>query len=140
MLPSIESFHPKEINTDGVQCIARRTNKELRDSRFRPYVYRAIQCRNTAMIYANGLCENCFENAQAYSDGLPRGIKWHGFVTRPFMPATSHIAGSPWYHKLLLEGPLFFNGERVKINDDKGDSEFKKLQAAGVSLPNMVVH
>jgi hypothetical protein len=122
MLPSIESFHPKEINTDGVQCIARRTNKELRDLRFRPYVYRAIQCRNTAMIYANGLCENCFETAQAYSDGLPHGIKWYGLVTMPFtyMPATSHIAGSPWYHNQILEGTLFFNEEQVKTTSQGG--------------------
>lgn len=122
IFPSISSFHPTEINLSGTQCMGRRTNDDLRDRRFTPFVYRAIQCANAAIVDSAGLCKTCVGHADAYFSHLPGGLEWHGRVSESIrlMPETSHIAGSPWYNKRLLEGTLLFGEERSKTACQEG--------------------
>jgi hypothetical protein len=95
----VPSYHPASIDQSVQACKGRRTDPDHAYRGVKPYIYSAFQCRGYAVQDGYGLCSTC--------DGhRGRGVDWHGRVDEPLnmMPANSHIAGGPWFHKMVAEG------------------------------------
>lgn len=95
--PAAVDYHPTVISVD--HCLARRTNDELADRRWYPMVFMATQCTRLP-VRDSDLCETCKSRAEkAVADPSWAVDGWHGRVTDAALPATSHLAGSEWFHR-----------------------------------------
>jgi hypothetical protein len=95
----VPSYHPASIDQSVQACKGRRKDPRYTNRDVKPFIYSAAQCAGYAVQDGNGLCATC--------DGhRGRGVDWHGRVDEPLnmMPANSHIAGGPWFHKMVAEG------------------------------------
>ena len=106
-IPTIESYHPTELVTDGTRCLGRRVS--TRDRRYTPMVYAAIQCKSIPVATGDGLCATCARHESSQKD-------WHGRVTGP-LPADSHIVGSAWF----TEKAVWTGVERPKTARQEGN-------------------
>lgn len=94
--PAAAAYHPTVINVDT--CLARRTTSEHADRRWTPMVYAFTQCTRLP-VRDSDLCETCKARAEkAVADPSWSVDGWHGRVTDATFPATSHLAGSDWFH------------------------------------------
>jgi len=106
-IPTIESYHPTELVTDGTRCLGRRVS--TRDRRYTPMVYAAIQCKSIPVATGDGLCATCARHESSQKD-------WDGRVTGP-LPAGSHIVGSAWF----IEKAVWTGVERPKTARQEGN-------------------
>jgi len=105
ILVNVPSFHPASIDQRVQACKGRRTDPDHADRNFRPFIYAAFQCGGHAVQDSDGLCATCMGHRS-------RGVEWHGRVDEPLdqMPITSHIAGGPWFAKMIAE-------DKIRLND-----------------------
>jgi hypothetical protein len=80
------------------------------DRRFSPMVLYGKQCNSAAIIGGGGLCSTCLGHSTKYQRGEDYLNTWHGRVDESLdaMPASSHIAGGPWWTKRMKAGTIFF--------------------------------
>ena len=107
---NIASFHPASVDQGAQACKGRRHAHA--DRTFRPFIYAAVQCGNRAVQDGDGLCATCIRHHG--------GAEWHGRVDEPLhqMPITSHIAGGPWFHKMMAEGKFKPNDRPTTARQD----------------------
>lgn len=92
--PAISTYHPASVNPD--RCLARRTNSDLADRRWAPFVFAVQQCQHRP-VRDSDLCDVC-ERREAAAEPKWTEDGWHGRVTDAELPPTSHFAGSAWFH------------------------------------------
>jgi hypothetical protein len=92
--PAISTYHPASVNPD--RCLARRTNSDLADRRWYPFVFTVQQCQHRP-VRDSDLCDVC-ERREAAAEPKWTEDGWHGRVTDAELPPTSHFAGSAWFH------------------------------------------
>jgi hypothetical protein len=111
---NVSAFHPQMIDTSAQACKGRREAPEP-DRRFKPFIYAGIQCKNKAVQDSGGICETCVTHLAAYTAAPESKHNWHGRVDEApeLMPATSHIAGGPWF---LKRRRSFFTDFRIIPN------------------------
>jgi hypothetical protein len=120
---NIAKFHPQAIDTSAQACMGRREVAEP-DRRFKPFIYGATQCKNKAVQDSGGLCETCIGHLAEHTATPERKSGWHGRVDQALdlMPATSHIAGGPWYLKrrtsFLSDFQFFPNGRLMTAKQE----------------------
>jgi len=97
---NVSAFHPQMIDTSAQACKGRREAPEP-DRRFKPFIFGAMQCKNLAVQDSGGLCATCVTHLAAHTAAPDSKHGWHGRVDEApeLMPATSHIAGGPWFLK-----------------------------------------
>ena len=107
---NIASFHPASVDQGAQACKGRRHAHA--DRTFRPFIYAAVQCGNRAVQDGDGLCATCIRHHG--------GAEWHGRVDEPLheMPISSHIAGGPWFHKMMAEGKFKPNDRPTTARQD----------------------
>lgn len=109
-------------------CLARRTNIDLRDRRFSPYVYDSIQCTNDAIVAGNGLCSTCVRHRDLFLAGRDAAVTWHGRVDEPMIEGNMHpqsqIRYGVWYQKRLVAGTLRFS-EVPRIQTARQEGKLK---------------
>lgn len=92
--PAISAYHPASVNPD--RCLARRTNSDLADRRWYPFVFAVQQCKHRP-VRDSDLCDVC-ERREAAAEPKWTEDGWHDRVTDAELPITSHFAGSAWFH------------------------------------------
>ena len=113
----VPSYHPASLDLAVVRCKGRRTSPEHANRDVKPFIYAAFQCRGFAVAWedGNGLCATC--------DGhRSRGVEWHGRVDEPLnmMPISSHIAGGPWFAKMVAEDKFKPNDRPLTAKQEAG--------------------
>jgi len=108
----VASYHSAAF--DASKCVGRRAGDE--DRHWSTFVYTAHQCKN-APVSGSDICSTCqrhWDAACLAGDPMLIGAfhDWNGRVTDTnldSLPADSHIAGSPWFHRGRADGSLVWN-------------------------------
>lgn len=115
----VASYHSTEY--DASKCAGRRGKFSKADRHWTPaFVVPAYQCKN-APVSGYDLCSTCqrhWDAAAAAGDPMLIGGNhhWNGRVTDTnldSLPANSHIAGSPWFHRGIADGSLVRRAEET---------------------------
>ena len=114
----VASYHSAEF--DASKCVGRRGHSSKADRHWSTFVLPASQCKN-APVSGFDLCETCqghWDKAAAAGDPLLIGAShdWNGRVTDTnldSLPANSHIAGSPWFHRGRADGSLVWREQET---------------------------
>jgi hypothetical protein len=114
----VAPYHSTEF--DASKCVGRRGHFSKADRHWSTFVVPASQCKN-APVSGSDICETCqrhWDAAAAAGDPMLIGGRhdWNGRVTDTnldSLPADSHIAGSPWFHKGIADGSLVRRAEET---------------------------
>ena len=114
----VASYHSAEF--DASKCVGRRGHSSKADRHWSTFVLPASQCKN-APVSGFDLCSTCqrhWDAAAAAGDPMLIGAShdWNGRVTDTnldSLPANSHIAGSPWFHRGRADGSLVWREQET---------------------------